>query len=64
MFKMCINTGGIFSESIILDDKGSFPEFQLPVTLRDFPADLFSLLEASFCDYILFIRQFLLNQEF
>ncbi len=35
MFKVCIDVGGTFGESIVLDGKGEFHEFKSPTTPQD-----------------------------
>jgi N-methylhydantoinase A len=35
MFKVCIDVGGTFSESVVLDEKGEFHEFKSPTTPQD-----------------------------
>jgi N-methylhydantoinase A len=36
MFKICIDTGGTFTESMVLDDEGKLHEFKTPTTPWDF----------------------------
>ncbi len=48
MFRVCIDTGGTFSESIVLDEKGELHEFKTSTTPRDFSEGVINtILEAA-----------------
>jgi N-methylhydantoinase A len=48
MFRVCIDTGGTFSESMVLDQKGDLHEFKTATTPRDFSIGVLNtLVEAS-----------------
>jgi N-methylhydantoinase A len=60
MYKVCIDTGGTFTDCVVLDDQGRKREFKSPSTPRDFSvgvinslkeaADGFSMSEQEFLD--------------
>lgn len=48
MFKVCIDTGGTFTESIVLDNDGNLNEFKTPTTPDDFSVGVINtLVEAA-----------------
>jgi N-methylhydantoinase A/oxoprolinase/acetone carboxylase beta subunit len=43
MFKICVDTGGTFTEAVVLDDKGRFAEYKTPTTPSDFSQGAWSM---------------------
>src|SRR4030042_4513928 len=47
MFKICIDTGGTFTESMVLDNKGNLHEFKTPTTPWDFSEGVINTIKEA-----------------
>jgi len=47
MFKVCIDTGGTFTDCVVLDDKGAKKEFKSPSTPADFSAGVINAINEA-----------------
>jgi N-methylhydantoinase A len=63
MFKVCIDTGGTFSESIVLDDLGELHEFKTATTPRDFSKGVLKTLKEASTHYKITLKEFLKQTE-
>jgi N-methylhydantoinase A len=63
MFKVCIDIGGTFTESIVLDDKGTFHEFKTATTPRDFSEGVVNTIVEAANYFNLSCEQFLTQTE-
>lgn len=63
MFKVCIDTGGTFSESVVLDDKGELHEFKTATTPQDFSVGVMNTLIEASNYYQISIENFLKQTE-
>jgi N-methylhydantoinase A len=63
MFKVCIDIGGTFTESIVLDDKGTLYEFKTATTPRDFSEGVVNTIVEAANYYKLSCEQFLEQTE-
>jgi N-methylhydantoinase A len=63
MFKVCIDTGGTFSESMVLDNKGELHEFKTATTPYDFSVGVLNTLIEASNYYKLTLEQFLKQTE-
>ena len=63
MFRVCIDTGGTFSESIVLDDLGELHEFKTSTTPRDFSEGVLNTLKEAAAFNKMTLRGFLKETE-
>ena len=63
MFKACIDTGGTFTDCVILDEKGNLTEFKAPTTPTDFSEGVINSLKEAAAGYSLPIEQFIKQTE-
>lgn len=63
MFRACIDTGGTFTDCVILDDKGNLTEFKAPTTPSDFSEGVINALKESAAGYSLSLEQFIKQIE-
>jgi len=63
MFKACIDTGGTFTDCVILDEKGDLTEFKAPTTPADFSEGVINSLREAAAGYSLPIEQFIKQTE-
>lgn len=47
MYKLCIDTGGTFTESVVLDTQGEFHEFKTPTTPGDFSEGVLNTIKEA-----------------
>ena len=47
MYKLCIDTGGTFTESVVLDTQGEFHEFKTPTTPWDFSEGVLNTIKEA-----------------
>lgn len=59
MYKLCIDTGGTFTESVVLDSQGEFHEFKTPTTPRDFSEGVLNSIKEAASYYQLSLEDFL-----
>src|SRR4030042_4692536 len=59
MFKICIDTGGTFTESMVLDDKGNLHEFKTPTTPWDFSEGVINTVKEAASYYHISLENFL-----
>jgi len=59
MFRVCIDTGGTFTESMVLDDEGSLHEFKSATTPQDFSEGVVNTLAEASSYYKLSLKIFL-----
>jgi N-methylhydantoinase A len=63
MFKVCIDTGGTFSESIVLDEHGELHEFKTSTTPQDFSEGVLNTLKEAAAFNKMTLREFLKQTE-
>jgi N-methylhydantoinase A len=63
MFKVCIDTGGTFTDCVVLDDKGRKKEFKSPSTPADFSAGVINAINEAASAFSLSEEQFLAQTE-
>jgi N-methylhydantoinase A len=63
MFKVCIDIGGTFTESIVLDDKGTLHEFKTATTPFDFSEGVVNTIVEAGNYFGLSCEQFLVESE-
>jgi N-methylhydantoinase A len=63
MFKVCIDVGGTFSESVVLDAKGEFHEFKTPTTPQDLSIGVLNTLIEALNSYRMSLEDFLKQTE-
>jgi N-methylhydantoinase A len=63
MFKVCIDTGGTFTDCVVLDDKGAKKEFKSPSTPADFSAGVINAINEAASAFSLTQEQFLAQTE-
>ena len=63
MFRVCVDIGGTFSESIVLDEKSKFHEFKAPTTPSDFSEGVINTLVEAATAFSLSKEQFLKQTE-
>ena len=59
MFRVCVDTGGTFSESMVLDDRHTLHEFKSPTTPEDFSRGVLNTLNDAAAYYKLPLADFL-----
>jgi N-methylhydantoinase A len=63
MFKVCIDTGGTFSESMVLDEKDELHEFKTATTPQDFSIGVLNTLIEASSHYRMSLEDFLKQTE-
>ena len=64
MFKVCIDTGGTFTDCVVLDGNGNLIEFKSPSTPPDFSSGIMSVLKDAAAEYSVNLEDFLGETEF
>jgi len=59
MFKVCVDTGGTFTEAVVQDDTGHFAEYKTPTTPADFSQGVLNALEEAAPAYGITLPQFM-----
>ena len=59
MYKLCVDTGGTFTESIVLDSKGNLREFKTPTTPQDFSEGVINTIREAASYYQISVEDFL-----
>ncbi len=63
MFKVCVDIGGTFTDSVILDGEGNLAEFKVPSTPTDFSQGVLNSLEEASAAYSKTFAQFIREIE-
>jgi N-methylhydantoinase A len=63
VFKICVDTGGTFTEAVVLDDKGNFAEFKTPTTPTDFSQGVLNAITEAAPAYGRTLPQFMAEIE-
>lgn len=63
MFKVCVDTGGTFTDCVVLDDKGKKKEFKSPSTPEDFSIGVLNSINEAASAFSLSNEQFLDQTE-
>jgi N-methylhydantoinase A len=63
MFKVCIDTGGTFTDCVVLDDQGRKKEFKSPSTPADFSVGVVDAINEAASAFSLSTEQFLEKTE-
>jgi len=63
MFKICIDTGGTFTESMVLDNEGNLHEFKTPTTPSDFSEGVINTIKDAANYYQISLENFLKQTE-
>jgi len=63
MYKVCIDTGGTFTESVVLDTQGEFHEFKTPTTPWDFSEGVLNTIKEAADSYRMSVEDFLKQTE-
>jgi N-methylhydantoinase A len=63
MYKICIDTGGTFTESVVLDSQGKFYEFKTPTTPRDFSEGVLNTIKEAANYFQISVEEFLKRTE-
>jgi N-methylhydantoinase A len=63
MFKLCIDTGGTFTESMVLDNEGNLREFKTPTTPQDFSEGVINTIKEAASYYQISVGDFLKQTE-
>jgi N-methylhydantoinase A len=63
MFRICVDTGGTFTEAVVLDDKSHFAEFKTPTTPNDFSEGVLNAITEAAPAYGRTLRQFMAEVE-
>ena len=63
MFRVCVDTGGTFTDCVVLDDDGNLSEFKSPSTPGDFSEGVINALEEAASAYSLSAGQFIKQTE-
>jgi N-methylhydantoinase A len=64
MFRICIDTGGTFTESMVLDDEGNLHEFKTPTTPWDFSEGVINTVKEAASYYRISLDRFLQQTEY
>lgn len=64
MYKVCIDTGGTFTDCVVLDKSGKFHEFKSPTTPSDFSEGVINSLSEAAEVFQISLRQFLEQVEY
>ena len=63
MFKVCVDTGGTFTDCVVLDDEGRKKEFKSPSTPEDFSIGVINAISEAASALSLSLEQFLDQTE-
>ncbi len=63
MFRVCIDTGGTFTDCVVLDNDGNLNEFKSPSTPPDFSEGVMNVLEEASSAYSMSHEQFIAETE-
>jgi N-methylhydantoinase A len=63
MFKVCVDIGGTFTDSIIWDDRGNLAESKVPTTPSDFSQGILDSLEDAAKAYKMPVDKFISEVE-
>ena len=63
MFRICIDTGGTFTDCVVLDNDGNLNEFKSPSTPPDFSDGVMNVLEEASSAYSMNPEQFIAETE-
>jgi N-methylhydantoinase A len=63
MFKVCVDIGGTFTDSIIIDSEGKISEFKVPTTPHEFSQGIMDSLQEAALAYKQSFNQFIGNVE-
>ena len=63
MYKLCIDTGGTFTESVVLDTQGEFHEFKTPTTPWDFSEGVLNTIKEAASYFQITLEDFLKQTE-
>jgi N-methylhydantoinase A len=63
MFRVCVDTGGTFTDCVVLSDDGKLKEFKAPSTPKDFSAGVINALSEAASAFSLSHEQFLGQTE-
>ena len=63
MFKICVDTGGTFTEAVVLDNKGHFAEYKTPTTPSDFSQGVLNAITEAAPAYGRTLPQFMAEIE-
>ena len=63
MFKICVDTGGTFTEAVVLDDKGRFAEYKTSTTPSDFSQGVLNAITEAAPAYGRTLPQFMAEIE-
>ena len=63
MFRVCVDTGGTFTDSVVMDDKGNLTEFKAPTTPGDFSEGVINALKEAASGYKMSLDQFMKQTE-
>jgi len=63
MYKLCADTGGTFTESVVLDIQGEFHEFKTPTTPWDFSEGVLNTINEAASYYQISVEDFLKQTE-
>jgi N-methylhydantoinase A len=63
MFKICVDTGGTFTEAVVLDDKGRFAEYKTSTTPSDFSRGVLNAITEAAPAYGRTLPQFMAEIE-
>jgi N-methylhydantoinase A len=63
MFRICVDTGGTFTEAVVLDQKGRFAEFKTPTTPADFSQGVLNAIAEAAPAYGRTLEQFMAEIE-
>jgi N-methylhydantoinase A len=64
MYKVCIDTGGTFTDCVVLDEQGTLSEFKSPSTPPDFSKGVMDVIGEASAAYSKSREQFLSETEF
>lgn len=63
MFKVCVDTGGTFTDCVVQDDQGRYKEFKSPSTPEDFSIGVLNAISDAASEFSLSVEHFLDQTE-
>ena len=63
MFRVCVDTGGTFTDCVVSDEQGNLTEFKAPTTPADFSIGVMNVLEEAATSYGRTPQQFISEIE-
>jgi len=63
MFRVCVDTGGTFTDCVVLDDSGNLKEFKAPSTPPEFSEGVLNALGEAASAFSLSLEQFIRQTE-